>query len=144
VIVVDTSVVQYLHQLGLLQLLERLWTRVVVPEAVVAELAEGRRRGIDLPDVSTIAWMEVRRPATEWPADLGAGERQVMALALENEGAVAVRLGLPLTGTLGVLIAAKLDGLLSDLPGLLDHLQALGFRLDAATRAAALSAAGEG
>ena len=38
-VVADTSVTQYLHQLGLLDLLRALYAEVTVPEAVAAEVA---------------------------------------------------------------------------------------------------------
>jgi len=45
-VVCNTSVLQYLHQLGLLQLLRELYSRVTVPEAVARELADGRTQGV--------------------------------------------------------------------------------------------------
>jgi len=55
-LICDTTVVQYLHQLHLLQILPALGSPIVLPEAVVAELHLGRERGIDLPDLGTLAW----------------------------------------------------------------------------------------
>jgi predicted nucleic acid-binding protein len=48
-VVTNTSPLLYLHQLGLLEILPRLYERVVVPTAVVEELLEGGRRGYDVP-----------------------------------------------------------------------------------------------
>jgi len=50
-VICNTSPIQYLHQLGLLDLLPKLVKRVTVPPAVVEELAEGRAAGINLPDL---------------------------------------------------------------------------------------------
>src|SRR3990172_5236866 len=47
----DTSPLQYLHQIKHLDVLPSLATRVLVPPAVVDELREGMRLGLDLPDV---------------------------------------------------------------------------------------------
>ena len=81
----NTSPLQYLHQLGLIDLLPRLYPRVLVPTAVVGELEAGRKLGYDLPDVVALSWATVVTPtlAAFLPAvaDLGAGERQVLALA---------------------------------------------------------------
>jgi predicted nucleic acid-binding protein len=73
----DTSPLQYLHQIKHLDVLPSLATRVLVPPAVVDELQEGMRLGLDLPDVNTLDWVEVLRPAgaSALPlADLGPGE----------------------------------------------------------------------
>jgi len=53
-VICNTSPLQYLHQIGQLELLPKLVSRVVVPTAVAKELAEGRRRGLDLPVPETL------------------------------------------------------------------------------------------
>ncbi|MET0623607.1 MAG: DUF3368 domain-containing protein [Pyrinomonadaceae bacterium] len=88
--------------------------------------------------------------------ELGRGETDVLGLALElpHGGAVVIvddaksreaagRLGLQLTGTLGVLLDAKRAGLITVVAPQLDRLDALGFRLASHTRAAVLKLAGE-
>ncbi len=62
-IICNTSPMQYLHQLGHLQLLPTLAGEVIVPSAVAGELAVGRRLGLDLPEVETFDWVTIRRPA---------------------------------------------------------------------------------
>lgn len=52
IIVSDTSPIQYLHQAGQLHLVPALCGQVLVPPAVVAEIATGIRHGIDLPDLA--------------------------------------------------------------------------------------------
>ena len=85
---------------------------------------------------------------------LGDGEKQVLALGLERPAALlllddrharrqARALGLQISGTLGVLLLAKERGLLGAVKPVLDRLQALRFRLDAATRRTVLDLAGE-
>lgn len=154
----DTSTLQYLHQLGQLDLLRRLIGHLIVPPAVVEELSVGRALGLNLPDPETIEWIEVRAPksAPVLPlvTDLGAGETEVLALALEHPGTPVIlddglarhtarRLGLPMTGTLGLLVDAKGAGHVPSVAPMLDQLQSLGFRLDAKTRTHALDLAGE-
>lgn len=58
-VICNTSPIHYLHQLGLLYLLQVLAGRVIVPSAVVDGLAEGRALGVDLPDVSTLDWITI-------------------------------------------------------------------------------------
>lgn len=156
--VCNTSPLQYLHQMGKLDLIPALATEVYVPPAVADEISRGIALGLDLPDVASLPWMRVRSPHTTathpWQAKLGAGESQVLQLALEMPGAfvliddrVARRrtasLKVPLKGTIGLLIDAKHRGLLPEIRPLLDQLDTLGFRLSPQTRVAALRLAGE-
>ncbi len=61
-IVCNTSPLQYLHQLGLLDTVKTLVGQWIVPPAVVAELAEGRARGVDLPNLGELNWVTIRTP----------------------------------------------------------------------------------
>ena len=157
-IVCNTSPLQYLHQLGLLDIVKALVSQLIVPPAVVTKLAEGRARGVDLPDLGELNWVTVRSPVSSTAAplvtDLGPGETQVLMLALESPDAIVVlddaparqlaaALKLRLTGTLGILLTAKRAGLLPAVGPQLDRLQALRFRLAPHTRAAVLKLAGE-
>lgn len=157
-VICNTSPIQYLHQLGLLHVLHALAGEVIVPPAVVEELAEGRASGVSLPDVTALDWITVRRPVSERAiplvTNLGRGETEVLMLALESREAVVVlddalarrvaeTLGLRLTGTLGLLLDAKRAGLVPAVGPLLDQLQELRFRVAADTRAAVLKLAGE-
>lgn len=154
----DTSPIQYLHQLGHLHLLQRLVDRVTVPPAVISEIDAGRKIGIALPDLKTIPWVAVRAPAASavlpLVTDLGPGEKQVLALALEAGDAVVIlddalarhvaqMLKIRIKGTLGVLLDAKRAGLIPAVLPILDQLQESGFRLRAGTRVAVLELAGE-
>jgi predicted nucleic acid-binding protein len=78
----------------------------------------------------------------------------VLALGIEVPGAVVIldeRLGrlhaealkLSFTGTLGILLRAKVEGRIPRIEPLLEHLGRLGFRLSAKTHAAVLWQAGE-
>lgn len=157
-VICNTSPLQYLHQLGLLHLLPALAGKIVIPPAVAEELAAGKSAGIDVPEVGGLEWITMRRPVSA-PAlplvtDLGPGESQVLALALEMPGAVVIvddflarrtaeALHIPLTGTMGILLAAKRAGLIGEIAPILDNLQALRFRVSAATRTTVLKLAGE-
>lgn len=157
-IISNTSPLQYLHQLGALDVLPKLVKNITVPTAVLDELSAGRKLGLNLPDIQSLDWITVRRPSSAivlpMVTDLGAGEREVIALALEISDSVcvpddalgrqiAVALQLRITGTLGVLIDAERAGFISTVRPQLDRLHALGFRLAAHTRVAVLKMAGE-
>jgi hypothetical protein len=120
------------------------------------ELAAGRAQGVNLPDLADLPWLKLVSitPPAVAPGDLGTGELAVLALAASRPGSVVVlddglarryaRLaGVRFTGTCGVLLRAKQRALVREIKPLLDQLVALGFRLDAGTRAALLRLAGE-
>lgn len=157
-IICDTSPIQYLHQIGRLSLLSALAGNVIVPPHVVRELEAGRDLGINLPDIRALNWITVRSPlsmvALPLVKDLGPGETQVLALALELSNAVVIlddnlarqvarSLDIPVMGTLGVLLDAKRAGMVPAISPILDQLQALSFRLDPNTRHLVLKMAGE-
>jgi predicted nucleic acid-binding protein len=152
-VISNTSPLFYLHRIGLLDLLRRLYGQVVVPDAVIAEIHAGAAQGEDVPDLKALAWIvqrsvlvpEVLRLVT----DLGEGEAQVLALALENPKALAIlddRLARSLatlsdikfTGTIGVLLRAKVNGLIPQVAPLLEAMQRAGFRVTDEVKAGAL------
>lgn len=149
-VVVDSSVLIALEQLGQLDLLAHLFTSVLVPPAVAQETA----RSVTLPP-----WIKVR--ALDQPigphilsASLGPGESEAISLALETGaqwivlddlGArrLATRLGLPVIGLVGLLLAAKRRGLLPTVRPYLDALLSFDFRITSALYRQALVDAGE-
>ncbi len=157
-VISNSSPLQYLYQADVLDLLPALFGQVCVPEAVVAELEEGRRRSVSLPTLAELSWLQVRtvRNRTLLPlvTHLGDGEKEVLALGRELSDALlllddrdarrhAHALELEISGTLGVLLLAKERGILDAGRPVLDRLQALRFRLDARTRQSVLELAGE-
>lgn len=156
--IVNTSPFQYLYQVGRLEILSRLSGRILAPTAVAAEVAAGRTLGIDLPDLDQLPWVTVASPARgvqlPFPHGLGAGEIEVLTVALERGDAVAIlddrrarqaaqSLDLRVTGTLGLILDAKKSGLISAVRPVLDDLQARRFRVSSVTRQALLRLAGE-
>ena len=152
-VICNTSPLQYLHQVDLLHLLPTLFGSAQAPPAVAAELAEGGRRGIRVPELAEISWMTVRpvRDRTLLPlgTSLGNGEKEVLALGLEtpdhlivlddrNARRHAKAAGLETTGTLGILVLAKEQGIIDTVRPILDRLQELQFRVDARTLKAVL------
>lgn len=157
-VIVNASPLQYLHQVGQFDLFPKLFGRIIVPEAVVAEFAAGRRLGVSLPEIETVEWIDLRSPASpvggllSW--DLGAGESAVLSLALEHPGSWVVlddklarqaanHLNLPLLGTAGILLRAKHAGHLHAIRPVLNQLTACGFRVTPETVRNILGLAGE-
>jgi predicted nucleic acid-binding protein len=117
-VVAETSPLNDLVLLAQTAVVPALYTRVVLPPAVVTELQDAEAPGEVRIWVGTLpAWCAVRRPASlgdpETFAHLGAGEREAMLLAQElraevvlmdaQDGRQAARSrGLTVTGTLGV------------------------------------------
>ena len=121
-----------LEQIGLLHVLHGLFGEVLVPSAVVNEVA---------PTVSLPAWIvcgPLAQPlaAAVLHTSLGAGESEAITLALQEQARlvilddrparrIASALGLKVIGTLGILLAAKNKGLIPAvapaIQGLADH-----------------------
>ncbi len=89
IVIVNTSPLFYLHRLGCLNCLEKLYGEIVIPEAVSFELEEGRKVGEDVPQISNCHWIKVKRvtiPAfIKIISDLGQGEAEVLALGCEEK-----------------------------------------------------------
>lgn len=156
-VVCNTSPIFYLHRLDQLELLRQLFGTIAIPQAVVRELDEGRARGYEAPDVSLFPWLEVHQVEVNtelWRLGLGAGETEAIALGqlkaarviLLDDGEArraALGFGLPVIGTVGVLIKAVRSELLPSLAPALDALLEAGFRLSDLVKRQALESVGE-
>lgn len=140
IVISDTSAITNLAAIQHLQLLPQLYTQVTIPEAVYCELTD-----IDPPvpgtsEVQTASWLEVRQVTNREivkrlrdEVRLDPGESEAIALALELSAdllliderrgrAEANRLGLRITGLLGILIEAKHQNLIVAVKPLMDAL----------------------
>jgi len=142
VVVADTSSVLYLHLIGEMEVLEKLFVEVHIPAAVYAELihpaAPGSVRAWALtqPD-----WLSIAPSVTcidPETAMLDDGERAASELAVvvdadlilmdERKGVrVSLQKGFAVTGTLGILELAARRGLV-DLGDCFQRLKATNFR----------------
>lgn len=146
VVVADTSPVNYLILIGCIDLLPRLYQRIVIPQEVLDELsALATPTQVAVWVRSLPEWIEVRQRPFGAAArkeiealGLDAGEQAAIEVALAEPGslllidesagrAAAAQFGINHTGTLGVLVAASREGLV-DLKSALDHLQRTNFR----------------
>jgi predicted nucleic acid-binding protein len=143
-VIINTSPLLYLHQVGYLELLQQLYKMVIVPAAVVEELEVGAKQGINVPKIETLDWLSIQSvPSVSLiPTfiDLGKGEAEVIALGLENFNSLLIlddQLGrrianlyqLRFTGTLGVLVKAKQLGYLSAVQPIIQMLRYQGMWL---------------
>jgi hypothetical protein len=153
-VVSNTTPLIVLAGVGLLDLLPRLYGSVTIPTLVREEFAAGTQ-GSD-PMLDALDWLRVVAvtPEPSLLAALDGGEAAAITLAVRL-GARAVLLderrgrriaqarGLPVVGSLGVLLAAKQVGQLPALRPVLDAMLAQGRRLSPTLRAQVLAAAGE-
>lgn len=143
-IICNTSPMFYLHRIGQIACLPALYNRIILPESVCSELAVGRAEGYDAPDPATLEWIDRRHTCVpellSLITDLGPGEAEVIALGMElpesllilDDGLarrIARSHAMHITGTIGILCAAKRHGLLSNVKESLDALLHVGFRL---------------
>jgi len=126
VVVSNTSPLNYLILIGEVSLLPKLFGSVLVPEAVVRELKDPRApSAVRLWAEQPPAWIEIRPvvvPSDPRLAELQAGEREALAVTLElgadlllideiDAREEAVRRGIEITGTVGILGRAAERGL---------------------------------
>lgn len=162
IVISDTSAITNLAAIDQLKLLPLLYRQVIIPEAVYCELVD-----IDPPvpggvEVQVATWLEVKLIAShevverlQSEARLDPGESEAIALALEigadllliderRGRAEANRLGIKITGLLGVLIEAKRKNLIVAVKPLLDALIATSeFRVSSALYNQILNTANE-
>jgi predicted nucleic acid-binding protein len=121
VVVADTSPINYLVLIEQIDLLARLYTRILIPPAVLAELKHPLAPTA-VRDWASKAprWLEILSPKDSLIlAQLDLGESEAIALATEVHAEVvliagdkeAVRRGLKVAGTLSVLDEADQAGL---------------------------------
>lgn len=142
-LVVNSGPLISLARIGQLELLPDLFAEIAVPRAVFEEVTQDKTQ----PGAEAVAgaeWLrvlEVRDIAAveRLSSSLGAGESEVLVLAQEVGATAAideqrgrkraVALGVPQTGTVGILLLAKRRGLIAAVTPLLDQLIANGVRL---------------
>ena len=156
IVVADASPLMNLAGIGQLDLLRQLYGRVLVPAAVYREVVLVGHGQPGAAEVAAADWVEVRACTTRaMPERLDEGEAEAISLALEVQADLllvderrgreaATKLGVPILGLLGVLLAAKDAGLVASLAPLLTRLRTeAGFWLGRELIERALRQAGE-
>jgi uncharacterized protein len=157
IIVSDTSPISNLLQIGEIELLRLIFSRVIIPDAVYREICEVEANRTALIQLDWIERMTVSDTTLRdrLLLTVDPGEADAIALAVELSAdyllidealgrSVAKDLGLNITGLLGVLLRAKRDGHITQIKPYLDRLvNEVGFRLSAALIDDALYQAGE-
>jgi len=157
VLVLNASPVIFLAKAGRLDLLRLPGTRrVVVPDPVVREVTDAGYDDAPARALAETPWIEhggspaVPEEILAW--DLGPGESSVIALARQVSGAAvlddrlgrkcALALGVPVMGTVGIVVAAQRTGMVADARAVLLELRAVGMWLSDEVIARALRVAG--
>lgn len=133
-IVSDPSCFILLSNIGELDLLYKVYGEIITTPEVVSEFNG------PLPE-----WVIIKKPVDKYyqtilEAQLDRGESSAIALALEMENStlisddlkarkMAEHLGLSYTGTIGVIVKAKLIGLISSIQPILKKLKLTDFRI---------------
>lgn len=123
-VVSDTTPILSLLKVGQLNLLNQLYGKLIILQAVFDEVEAGRHKDF-YTDLYKLNWVDVRtianREQLEKLSNLGAGEAEAITLANEIKADLVLiderigrfyarKLGLKLSGTLGVLLKAKQAG----------------------------------
>jgi predicted nucleic acid-binding protein len=157
-LVVNASPLILLARIDRLDLLISLAKLLVVPEAVIREIQAGSDRDRttdkikDLPSIFRVDDRPVPDHIRIW--DLGAGESQVLTHGLERPGAEVVlddlaarrcarSLGLPMIGTMGIVLLCRHLGVISAARPVIETLREAGLRLKPALMDKALARVGE-
>ena len=145
IIVSDTTPISELAKVDHLDLLPKLFGKVVIPQGVFDELQVGEHPAAKL--VQDLSWLEVvtvnnqqlvRELQQSFKLDLGESEAIALAeeigasqLLIDERAArkVAMARKLPLIGTVGILLLAKRRGLLDSVKDVLDEMKAQGMRI---------------
>ena len=145
IIVSDTTPISELAKVDYLDLLPKLFGKVVIPQGVFDELQVGEHPAAQL--VQNLSWLEVvtvdnqqlvRELQQSFKLDLGESEAIALAeeisasqLLIDERAArkVAMARKLPLIGTVGILLLAKRRGLLDSVKDVLNEMQAQGMRI---------------
>ncbi|MBW2368248.1 MAG: DUF3368 domain-containing protein [Deltaproteobacteria bacterium] len=125
-VICNTTPLIALSSIGEIDLLEKVYSTVMVPKAVVDEIMVGGK--IHVPKLAHLAWIEVVPNITSFEDrllyQLDYGERQVVLNALKLKADltliddrvarnIAEYFGLTVKGTLGLLVDAKRKSLIS-------------------------------
>ncbi|MEB3278430.1 MAG: DUF3368 domain-containing protein [Lyngbya sp.] len=156
--VINASPLIVLAKISQISLLSQLCDEIVIPTGVVQEINDG------MDDDPAKIWLntegnvwcqdilQIAPIVASW--DLGLGESHVISWAYQHSGYevilddraaknAALSLGIPVRGTLGILLLAKQEGKLSEVKPALNQLVQIGFRVSSEVFLKALQLANE-
>ncbi len=146
IVIADTSCFILLDKIGEMNLLKALFGKIITTSVIAMEF------GALLPE-----WIEIRDASTtalETTLEIDAGEISAIILAIEYNPAllivdddkarkVARKLGLNITGSLGIFLKAKQAGIIPSVMAIIQKVQQTNFRYSQAVLNEILELAGE-
>ncbi len=147
-IISDTSCFIILSKIGELDLLKKVYGQIVTTSDIVEEFGE------TLPDWVIIENVSDKSRQRILELQIDRGESSAIALALEIPKStlilddfiarkIAQQLGISFTGTIGVIIKAKLNGIITSIKPYLEKIKETNFRISAEIELQALKEAKE-
>lgn len=148
IIISDTSCLIILAKIGELELLQKLYGTIITTQDIADEFGE------ILPEWILIENAKDKYHQRILELQIDRGESSAIALALEIQDStlilddfkarkVAENLGLRFTGTIGILIKSKLNGLVPSIKPFLEKIKETNFRISQEIELQALKEAGE-
>ena len=134
VVISDTSCFIILSKINELELLHKVYENILTTPEIVAEYGEA------LPEWIEIVSVQDKYKQQLFEMQLGKGESSAMALSLEIPDSILIIddykarktaeiLNLKFIGTIGLIIKAKLDGVIPSVKPLLQKIKLTNFRL---------------
>lgn len=148
VIICDTSCLIVLSNIGAFDILHKLYSRVTITPEIAQEFEDTLPLWIDIVSANDAKEQQLLE------LQLDKGEASAITLALEMEDClliiddakgrrIAVSLGLKITGTLGVLVNAKKNGIVRSVKPWVEKLISANFRVSDELRTEVLKECGE-
>lgn len=147
-IISDTSCLILLDKIGELEILNKLFGTIITTSEVADEF------GLPLP-----SWFQIRQPTdknyqTIIEASVDKGEASAIALAIELDDCLLIiddlkarkfanQLGLTIIGTIGIIVDAKLAGILTSVKPILFKIKETNFRISEQLEKLIITKAGE-
>lgn len=147
-IISDTSCFIVLNNIRELDLLHKVYTQIITTPDIATEYGE------PLPEWVEIVTVKDKYSQRILEMQIDKGESSAIALALETPNCtiilddykarkIAEQLGITITGTIGVIIKAKLKGIIPSIKHILEKIKQTDFRLSADIELQALKEANE-
>ena len=136
-VVSNTTPIISLMKIGKLEILKDLYEEIYIPQEVLSEIEAGKHKKYYL-NLLEFEWIKIEqiqnRKSVTYFLDLDKGEAEAIILATESEADLilldealgryhAKHAGLKITGTIGILIKAKKQGLIAELKPLIFELR---------------------
>ncbi len=156
-VISNTTPLLSLIKINQLDVLREIYGEIIVPFAVFEEIESGKDKNY-YQDLTAQDWIhieKIRNPVTRlYFSDLDKGEAEVIILSQELKADLVIideilgrqkakQMNIPLTGTLGILLKAKSNGIITAIKPLLDELEQKGSWFSLKLRAKVLELAKE-